>query len=276
MSEVMQLLCSTGTFSRDPDYTDYRAVLAYGPGLEVDGFEVLFYAGWYAEVEHIAAEPRRPGLRFPAIHVEKSIGTLLGSSRQEKCEQGLERFAANCRLGRLVGAGVMVLHLWGWPELDERLERNLQGLEACLMLAEQSGLQLAVETIPGSKADPLSNVRRAVDQDKRCAVALDTEYLGLYHQLETALNSDWLWQGSRVRHIHIKDFDGHSFTDDQRRRYLHPGDGYIDFAHFFDALKQRGFAGNISLEASAMRRDGSVDLDRLRESLAMLREWMST
>ncbi len=50
MSEAMQLLCSTGTFSRDPDYTDYRAVLAYGPGLEVDGFEVMFYAGWYAEV----------------------------------------------------------------------------------------------------------------------------------------------------------------------------------------------------------------------------------
>ena len=54
MSEAMQLLCSTGTFSRDPDYTDYRAVLAYGPGLEVDGFEVLFYAGWYCV---IAANP---------------------------------------------------------------------------------------------------------------------------------------------------------------------------------------------------------------------------
>src|SRR5215510_7106812 len=170
MSEVMQLLCSTGTFSRDPDYTDYRAVLAYGPGLEVDGFEVLFYAGWYAEVEHIAAELRRPGLRFPAVHVEKSIGTLLGSPQQEKCEQGLERFAANCRLGSLVGAEVMILHLWGWPELDEQLERNLQGLETCLMLAEQSGLQLAVETIPGSKADPLSNVRRAVDQEAPCEI----------------------------------------------------------------------------------------------------------
>ncbi len=234
MSEAMQLLCSTGTFSRDPDYTDYRAVLAYGPELEVDGFEVLFYAGWYAEVEHIAAELRRSGLRFPAVHVEKSIGTLLGSSQPEKREQGIERFAANCRLGKLVGAGVLVLHLWGLPELD------------------------------------------AVDQDERCTVALDTEFLGLYHQLETALNSDWLWQGNRVRHIHIKDFDGHPFTGDQRRRYLHPGEGYIDFVHFFDALKQRGFAGNISLEASAIQRDGSVDLERLKESLAMLREWMST
>jgi sugar phosphate isomerase/epimerase len=276
MSEAMQLLCSTGTFSRDPDYTDYQAVLAYGPGLEVDGFEVLFYAGWYAEVEHIAAEMRRSGLRFPAVHVEKSIGTLLGSSQPEKREQGIERFAANCRLGKLVGAGVLVLHLWGLPELDEQLERNLQGLEACLTLAEQSGLQLAVETIPGSQADPLSNVRRAVDQDERCAVALDTEFLGLYHQLETALNSDWLWQGNRMRHIHIKDFDGRPFTDDQRRRYLHPGEGYIDFVHLFNTLKQRGFAGNISLEASAIQRDGKVDLERLRASLTMLRGWMST
>jgi len=271
----MQLLCSTGTFSRDPDYTDYRAVLVYGPRLEVDGFEVMFYPGWYVEVEYIAAELRRSGLRFPAIHVEKSIGTLLGSSQPEKCKQGIERFAANCRLGRLVGARVLVLHLWGLPELDEQLERNLQGLETCLTLAEQSGLQLAVETIPGSKFDPLSNVRRAVDRDGRCTVALDTEFLGLYHQLETALSLDWLWQGGRVQHIHIKDFDGRPFTADQRRRYLHPGDGFIDFAHFFAALKQRGFAGNISLEASAMRRDGSVDLERLKKSLAMLQEWAS-
>jgi sugar phosphate isomerase/epimerase len=275
MSKSMQLLCSTGTFSRDPDYTDYRAVVVYGPGLEVDGFEVMFYAGWYAEVEHIAAELRRSGLRFPAVHVEKSIGTLLGSSQPEKREQGIERFAANCRLGSLLGARVLVLHLWGLPELDEQLERNLQGLEACLAVAEQSGLHLAVETIPGSKADPLSNVRRAVDQDERCTVALDTEFLALYHQLEAALNSDWLWQKVRVRHIHIKDFDGHPFLGDQRRRYLHPGEGYIDFTHFFDGLKQRRFTGNISLEASAIRRDGSIDMERLKVSLAMLRGCIS-
>ena len=136
-------------------------------------------------------------------------------------------------------------------------------------------MQLAVETIPGSKADPLSNVRRTVDHDERCAVALDTEFLALYQQLETALNSDWLWQGSKVRHIHIKDFDGRPFSDDQRRRYLHPGEGYIDFIHFFAALKQRRFAGNISLEASAIRRDGSIDMERLKVSLAMLRECIS-
>jgi len=39
MSQPTQLLCSTGAFSRYPNYTDYRAVLKYGPQLAVDGFE---------------------------------------------------------------------------------------------------------------------------------------------------------------------------------------------------------------------------------------------
>lgn len=33
----MLLLCSTGAFSRNPDYIDYRAVLQYGPQLDVNG-----------------------------------------------------------------------------------------------------------------------------------------------------------------------------------------------------------------------------------------------
>ncbi len=274
MNGSMQLLCSTGTFSRDPDYTDYRAIIAYGPGLEVDGFEVMFYPSWYPEAEHIASELLKSGLRFPAVHAEKSIGTALGSSQREKCEQGIQRFAVNCRLGNLIRARVLVLHLWGLPELDEQLEYNLQALGACLALAARSNLQLAVETIPGSRADPLSNVQRVIDQDTRCAVALDTEFLAFYDQLEAALASDWLWQRGKIRHIHIKDFDGHPFTSDRRRRYLHPGEGHINFLRFFDALKQRCFDGNISLEASAVQQDGSVDMHRLKESLALLRGLM--
>jgi hypothetical protein len=43
MNGPVQLLCSTGTFSRFPDLTSYQAILTYGPGLEVDGFELMFY-----------------------------------------------------------------------------------------------------------------------------------------------------------------------------------------------------------------------------------------
>ena len=101
------------------------------------------------------------------------------------------------------------------------------------------------------RADPLSIIRRALDQDERCRVTLDTEFLASHNQLNEALDADWLWQDDRVIHAHIKDYNGTMHTPDNRRQYLHPGEGELDFPNFFKRLKERGFTGSVSLEASA-------------------------
>jgi sugar phosphate isomerase/epimerase len=274
MNGPVQLLCSTGTFSRYPDLTGYQAILTYGPGLAVDGFELMFYPDWTAEIEQIAAGLARSGLHFPAIHAEKGIGPALVSSQAQEREQGWQWMAASCRLGSLLGAKLLIFHLWGLPGSDELFEQNLQTLGDCLTLTDQFGLELAVETIPCTRADPLSNVRRAIEQDARCVVALDTEFLALHNQLEEALKTDWLWQNNLVRHVHIKDYGGGAYSPDNYRRYLHPGEGSIDFAQFFAVLKQRRFSGYISLEASAVNRDGTRDMQRLKKSLTFLRQLM--
>lgn len=269
----MQLLCSTGTFSRYPDLTNYRSILLYGPGLEVDGFEVMFYPDWTAHIEHIAAELLTSGLRFPVIHAEKAIGPALISQQPEEREQGWQWMAASCHLGSLLGASLLVFHLWGLPDSDEKIEQNLETLADCRVLAETFSLELAVETIPCRRFDPLSNVRRAIEQDPRCLVALDTEFLALHNQVQEALHAEWLWHENRVRHIHIKDYAGGMYSTDNYRPYLHPGEGHIDFASFFAALKQRNFNGYISLEASVVSRDGTRDLNRLKKSLDILRQF---
>ncbi|HET9921581.1 MAG TPA: sugar phosphate isomerase/epimerase family protein [Ktedonobacteraceae bacterium] len=267
----MQLLCSTGAFSRYPDRTDYRAVLDYGPELTVDGFELMFYPAWAAQVNHIASALQQSGLRFPAIHAEKSIGVGLGSTQPEELEQALRMMEANCQLGSALGSQLLVLHLWGWPDLDDHIERNLHNLGRCLDLTARYGLELAIETIPGRRFDALSNVQRAVEQDVRAKVALDTEFLARDHQLEEALDEAWLWRQGDVKHIHIKDYDETLFSRENTRRYLHPGEGNIDFAHVFTALKAHSFSGNISLEASALSDDGRADIDRIQKSLSLLR-----
>ncbi len=275
MNETLQLLCSTGTFSRYPDLTDYRSILTYGQGLEVDGFELMFYPDWTPEIEHIAAELRKSGLRFPAIHAEKGIGPALVSSQPEEREQGWHWMLASCRLGSLLGANLLVFHLWGLPDSDENIEKNLQNLEWCITLTEKFGLELAVETIPCRRYDPLFNVRRAIEQDARSMVALDTEFLAMHNQLEAALNTDWLWQHKRVRHIHIKDYDGGIYSTDNYRQYLHPGEGRINFPHFFEILRQRNFTGYISLEASIVNRDRTRDIHQLKKSLTTLRQFVN-
>ena len=266
----VQLLCSTGAFSRFPDLTDYQSILEYGPLLAVDGLEVMFFPGWTGEIEQIAAQLRASGLRIPAIHAEKGIGPALISTQAEERAQGWRWLQAGCRLGQVLQAKLLVLHLWGHPDSDDRFADNLAVLPDCLAMAERHGLTLAVETIPCRSGDPLGNVRRAVEQDNRCTIALDTEFLALHQQLEAALDADWLWQNQLVRHIHVKDYDGAIYSTDNYRRYLHPGEGTIDFPHFFAALKARHYNGYISLEASVVNRDGTRDIKKLRRSLASL------
>lgn len=269
----MQLLCSTGTFSRFPDITDYQSILRYGPELAaggVDGFEVMYFPGWTADIEHIAAQLRGSGLHFPVVHAEKGIGPALISAQAEERAQGWQWLEAGCRLGQGLGSRILVFHLWGYPDFDEKLERNLALLAECVSMATQYGLELSLETVPCTRADPLSNIRRAVEQDQRCLVTLDTEFLALHAQVEAALHTDWLWEANRVLHIHIKDYDGAMYAADNSRRYLHPGEGIIDFTHFFSELKARGFDGYISLESSVVNADGTTDIDKLQRSL----EWL--
>ena len=267
----MQLLCSTGAFSRFPTYVDYSMVLQYGPQLDVDGFELMFYPSWYDSVERIGRDLTTSKLKFPAMHAEKSIGLSLGKASAEEREQGIRLFTENCRLAEMLGTRVLVLHLWNWPDLDDHLDYNLQSLVTCLDIAGRFHVQLAIETIPARKATPLDNVQRALEYDARCAIALDTEFLAQYQQLDEVFQRQSLWP--HIVHVHIKDYDGVPFLDGNRR-YLHPGEGHIDFPHFFHALKQQAFSGNISLESPAIDANGQVTVTRLRESLALIHQWM--
>lgn len=269
--ESMQLLCSTGAFSRFPDLTDYQSILEFGPLLDVDGLEVMYFPGWTDDIEQIAAALRASGLRIPAVHAEKGIGPALISTQAEECERGWRWLRAGCHLGQIVEAKLLIFHLWGLPDSDDRPTDNLAVLPDCISMAEQHGLTLAVETVPSRSGDTLGSARRAIEHDSRCRIALDTEFLALHGQLEAALDADWLWQDRHVPHIHIKDYDGALYSTDNYRRYLHPGEGTIDFPRFFAALKARHYDGNISLEASIVNRDGTRDIEKLKHSLALLR-----
>lgn len=273
MTTHWSLLCSTGAFARDPDQTDYQAILHFGPRLDVDGFEVIFFSDWYRSCSSITNALATSSLSFPLLHAEKSIGPLLGSSQDTDQTLALQRLAINCQFAQTIGVHTVVLHLWGLPESDEAIERNLSALADCLTIADTYGVLLAIETIPCRHADPLTHIYQAITQDERCRVALDTEFLAIHHQIESALRSDWLWSNGSVQHIHIKDYDGQMFDTNGLRRYLHPGQGNIDFDHFFAVLKQRDFAGSISLEASAVTPDGSVDINCIQRSLVVLHNY---
>jgi len=269
------LLCSTGAFSRYPDFTDYRAIVQNGPGLPVDGLEVLFYDSWYDSFRHVASDLATSGLNFPVVHAEKSISNGLGSGDRAQLDLAYERLDINCQVAQQIGARLIALHLWGLPESDAYFERNLDALPICVDIARRYGLQLAVETIPCTLSDPLTRVRQAVDRDPPCRITLDTEFLALHNQLDAVFDEDWLWRDDRVVHIHIKDFDGQMHDAQGRRRYLDPGEGTIDFRRFFAALDAREYNGSVSLESPVIAPDGSLDIPRLDRTLLYLRDLIS-
>lgn len=268
----MQVLCSTGVFTRGSGYTDHRAILKYGPLLDVDGFEIMFYRDWYPHFHQVVYDLQLSGLKFPAIHAEKKIGVVFGSAEPEEQKQGISWFTDDCIFACRIGAKIIILHLWDWPPSDEHFERNLQPLKRCIDIANKYNLILAVETLPCKLYDPLHNIALAIAHDERCCVALDSEFLASHSQLDAVFDIPLLWDSNRVQHIHIKDFDGQPFFPDGKRKLLHPGEGTIDFARLFQFLKQKSFGGSLSLEAPALGSDGHVDIARIQESLHFIRQ----
>lgn len=269
-----QILCSTGILTEEPGQTDHKLILEHAPKLGSSGFELKVHKAWYGHLDEVVEDLRGSGLSFPALHLEKEIGAGLGSEESDDADEALASLEINCRAAAALGVKVVVLHLWEDPVADEEIERNLERLPSCLDTAEAYDVTLAVETIQGVAGTPLANVRLALERDERCRVTLDSEFLGFHGQLLESIAADWLWDGGRVRHVHLKDFDGR-MKEGGRRRYLLPGEGTLDLQGFLAGLVERGYDGAITLEASAV--DGSgIDEARMQQIAAVVQQLSGT
>jgi sugar phosphate isomerase/epimerase len=265
------ILLSTGAMTRDPVQTDHREIVRHGPGLGVPAFELGVYPAWYGHLDEVVSDLRESGLRFPVVHAEKGIGAGLGSEDADEVESALERVELNCRAAAALEAKTLVLHLWEKPQSDGLLARNLLHLPTCVDTAAAYGVTLAVETIPGDAGTPLANIRLALEREARARVTLDTEFLAFHGQLEASIGADWLWEHRAVHHVHLKDFDGR-LREGEERRYLLPGEGALDLQGFLTGLVQRGYAGALTIEATAVGSDGQLDEARLSQMATVVNQ----
>ena len=245
----MRPLISTGSVTRNPDFTDHLRIVRHVPPADL---ELSIYTVWD---EGVVDDLH--GLPIVVAHADKAIGATLSGDHP-----ALERFDLNCRIAGALGAITIVLHLWELPDGDRYLKRNLAHLPRLLDAAEEQGLTLAIETIPCTLGTPLDNVRRACERDPRCRVTLDTEFLALHGQLDQAHEL-----GALIAHVHVKDFDP-AVWGTKPRRYLLPGEGTLDIDGFLDRLP---YDGTLTLEMSAVGANGEVDPDRLEAASAWLR-----
>lgn len=264
------LACSTGAITRGPDATGPERLTQWCPDIEASALEVMIYDDWYSRIENIAANIQLLKKPVVAVHAEKSIGPNLVAHGGTLRMSALKSLGTNARFARQIGANLVILHLWGLPDGDAMLDEQIKILPELISIARHEGVELGIEAIPCTASTPLHNLKRVIERDPRARFVLDTEFLAMHGELDVATEADWLWEDHRVMHIHVKDYDGHMLDSTGKRRYLHPGEGAIDFPLWLGRVAERRFQGAIALEATVVDEDGSVDISRLNTSLGYL------
>ena len=104
----------------------------------------------------------------------------------------------------------------------------------------------------------------------------DTKMAAFHEQLlRTYEPSDaWLWEEGRIRHLHINDYDG-GYMEWSKLKALPVGEGHIDFPQFFHFIREKKYAGDFTVEATAFdRKTGEIDVVMLNRCFEKIRSMM--
>ena len=273
----LPLYCSTGAIIGRANQYDYRHILRVMPPLcrdiPLDGIELMMLPAYLDKLPHMAEEFAAAGLRFPVIHADKEVGTLLSSGavrgEADLCRQALELWEKNCVMGERIGAAQIVLHLWGGTDSDGAFLVNLSYLPALRQTAEQHGLELLIENVPCTTADPAANLTAIHAAFPEQRFVFDTRFAAFHNQSESLFSLPWLLGGC-LAHLHVSDLhDGAPRDFSRLRPILHPGEGHIDFPDLFARLHSTGYRGSVTLESPVMSTEG-IDTPKLAASLRYL------
>lgn len=268
---MMKLLCSTGCLCTMRNGRDYRLIEKAARELKCDGLEFMMYGSWYDSWQKVAADIKGMGLNIPVMHVEKRVGEKITLGETDEARRV---FRINCEMAALLGAEKLVLHLWDGKPSDGNFAANIDEYAHLRAIADEYGLILAVENVVCLYNDPLANLTALHDIYPDIAFTYDFKMAQFHDQVKKTFDEDhrWLWQGP-VKHVHFSDIDADPM-DWSKLRSLHPGEGRIDFAYVCQKLNEMNYSGHITIESTSVAEDGTIQTDKLNNSLARIREYL--
>jgi len=86
------ILCSTGALLGRPNGWDYRLLTALVPQLQCDGYELMIYRDWYADLDGLLGFLAQAKLNIPVLHCEKGIGESLSIGGEELTAKAFSDF----------------------------------------------------------------------------------------------------------------------------------------------------------------------------------------
>lgn len=269
-----RILCSTGTFLGAPNKRDFRLISTYAHSLNCDGFEFMLYSAWYSELKEIGDYLCSTGLSFPVMHCEKRIGAWLSSGDAVEKNSALRLFECNCALAEKIGAQKVVLHLWNGPTLDRNIENNLAAYGDMEKIACRYGVGICVENVVCRFGSPTDYLKRLAGLYSGAGFVFDTKMAAFHGEEQLLCSEEYrpFWDGGRIRHLHINDYKGECGQWDALRA-LPIGGGRIDFDSLFRFIEKKNYKGDYTVEATALKRDGSVDIAMLNGCFDRIRSY---
>lgn len=269
---MSRILCSTGALLGGPNGRDFRLLETLAPQLSCDGFELMIYRDWYQRVSELEAFLADQKLNILAVHCQKDIGADLAHGEAERTARAFADFRLNCRIARQAGAEKLVLHLWSGRISDQHIENNLSAYPELQRIAAGHGLLLTIENVVCNRQDPMTHLKTLAERFPEVCFTFDTKNAAFHSQLDMlyAPQNDWL--RPHIAHYHVNDYAGGYMEWD---RFLGPvrpiGKGNIDFAPFFAFVRQSGYTGDCTVEATAFDQTGVNDTEMLNGQFAILR-----
>ena len=182
-----------------------------------------------------------------------------GGALRDYIRGGMARAAA-------LGTEVVVFGSAGARKLPAGVQKA-EGIEHLLPwfrmageLAAEAGLTVVIEPLSYREDNAVNTLREGIALMRAAGLPGLRVLADMYHMGENGEDlADVILAGADLRHCHIARPAG--------RKYPMPGDGY-DYAPFFAALRQIGYPGRLSIEASPV--NGPEDLPVCVEYLRSL------
>lgn len=261
-----RVLCSTGAIITKRNGRDYELLRQIVPQMACDGLEFMMYQSWHDRMD--ALERVLGEFSVPVFHMTKQIGQWVSEGSMA---DAAAMFRADCRLAAVIGARLLVLHLWSGQASDQHIERNIAAYPVLRDMAEKCGLLLTVENVICNTRDPMTHMKALTEAYPDIRFTFDTKMAAFHSQLEALYAPENAWLSRRIAHFHVNDYaGGHMDWANMHVRQL--GRGHIDFDRFFAFVRGMGYTGDFTCEATAINEDGTVRYDEMNASLRRIRE----
>ena len=272
---MLPVYASTGAFITRKNGRNIRLVETVAPEIHADGFEFLMFDSWNDNIGEIRKILKNAPVRFPVMHLDKAIGDALSERGADGEDDAMRFLSRDIETALAIGAKKLVLHLWNGPSADDRFDAMLPAASRFFDLAKSAQLELTIENVISRSFTSLERLRTLSEYDSRLVFTYDTKMAHLKNENALLKDDEWrfLFSDHKISHLHVNDSSVLRHNG-ARLAVLHMGEGDVDFESFFGIVKETGFSGTLTVESTSVREDGTVEVEKLNNTLSKVRAFL--